>query len=236
MENNLIDISKELRLNIEKIDDIVDDYFAPIKDYTDTISDVFTPIKAIQSLYTINKKRRFKKFLKAYAQGLNSENFKDVISIDRLKVYLKNEKNLNFLTEVIESAINAKSMYGSILLGNYAGQILSNEHNITFKDIITIEALRSLNDYEFSCFARIYNVADLGSEEINIRSYDSLKGLTFFCELTIEKMIQLRVLEKGNRPDMYEWRKVFKSTDIAEDIFVYCESANILSELLEYKF
>jgi hypothetical protein len=236
MGNNLIDISKELLLNIEKIDDIVDEYFAPIKDYTDTINDIFTPIKAIHSLYTINKKRRFKNFLKAYAHGLHSEDFNNIMSVERLKTYLKDEKNFNFLTEVIENAINAKSIYGSIILGYYAGQILSNEQNITFKDIIIIEALKSLNDFELSCFARIYNVADLGSEEVNIRHYDSLKPFTFFCELTIEKMVQLRVLEKGKRVDMYEWRKVFKSTDIAEDMFVYIESANILSELLEYKF
>lgn len=236
MGNNLIDISKELLLKIEKIDDIIDDYFAQTKDYTDTITDVFTPIKAIHSLYTANKKRRFKSFLKSYANGLNAENFDNNISLERLKKYLKDEKNFNFLTEVIENAINSKSVYGSILLGYYAGQILSNEQIITFKDILIIEALKSLNDFEFSCFARIYNVADLGSEEINIRNYESLKGLTFFCELTIEKMVQLRVLEKAKRTEMYDWRKIFKSTDIAEDIFVYCESANILNELLDYKF
>ena len=235
MEKNLIDLSKDLLSNIEKIDDLVDQYFAPIKDYTDTISDVFAPIKAIHSLYTIQKKRRFKSFLKSYSQSLNTENFESEISIERLKAYLKNEKNFNFLTETIESAINSKSVYGSILLGFYAGQILSNEQAITFKDTIIIEALKSLNDYEFSCFARIYNVAHPGAEEINIKSCVQGKELIYFCMLTIEKLVQLRVVEKSRHEGMYEWQRIFRSTDIAEDIFVYIESAKILEELLEYK-
>ena len=236
MTNNIIDISKNLLSNIEKIDDLVDDFFSPIKDYTDTVSDIFTPIKAIHSLYNANKKIRFKKFLKAYAKSLNTESFSNKESIERLKLYLKNEKNFNFLTEIIENAINAKSVYGSILLGYYAGQILSNEHKITFKDIIILDGLKSLNDFELSCFARIYNVADVGAKEINIRGYESLKSLTYFCELTIEKLVQLRILEKSKHEGMYEWKRIFVSTDIAEEIFVYFESTHILKELLDYEF
>ena len=174
--------------------------------------------------------------MKAYAKSLNTESFSNKESIERLKLYLKNEKNFNFLTEIIENAINAKSVYGSVLLGYYAGQILSNEHKITFKDIIILDGLKSLNDFELSCFARIYNVADVGAKEINIRGYESLKSLTYFCELTIEKLVQLRILEKSKHEGMYEWKRIFVSTDIAEEIFVYFESTHILKELLDYEF
>jgi hypothetical protein len=72
-------------------------------------------------LYVLNKKRKYKKFLKAYAESLKDFKFNNSDEVNKLKSYLKNEKNFNFLQSVIENAINSKSIYGSILLGYFAG-------------------------------------------------------------------------------------------------------------------
>lgn len=235
MTNNLIDVSKNIVDNIENIDDLVDNYFDPITDLTETAGDIFTPIKAIHSLYTLNKKRKFKNFLKAYAEGLRDNNFNSSGNVEKLKKYLKNEKNFNFMNDVIENAINAKSIYASILLGYYAGRILSKNINIRFHEIIIIEGIKELNDIELSCFARIYNYANL-SKEVNIEEYKDLTWLKFFCELTIDKLIQLRIVEEA--PERYGVGKKgrFVSTEIAEEIHELIQSANILNELLNYKF
>jgi len=235
MAPNLIDVSKNILDNIEDIDDLVDSYFEPIKDLTDTVGDIFSPIRAIHSLYTLNKKRKFKKFLKSYAAGLKEGHFKSMDDVNRLKTYLKKESNFNFLNDVIENAINAKSIYGSILLGYFAGRILSKEINIGFKELILIEGMRELNDIELSCFARIFNSANL-AQEVNMQDYKDLEWLKFYCELTIDKLIQLRIVEEA--PDRYGNGKKgrFISAEVAEDIHELIQSSNINDELLNYTF
>lgn len=78
MSTDIVRITKGLLSNIEIIDNTIDNYFEPFKDYIDTAEDLFTPIKIVSSLYTMNKKRKFKNFLKFYANSLNSGNINDI--------------------------------------------------------------------------------------------------------------------------------------------------------------
>lgn len=232
---DLINVSKRIIVDIEKLDDIVDAYFSPIKDLTDTASDIFTPVKAINSLYTFHKKRKFKKFLKAYAKSLIENGFSNFGDTESLKKYLKNERNFNFLSDTIENAINSKSIYGSVLLGYYAGQILSRCERISYKDLIIIEGIKELNDIELSCFARIYNKADLSKmvlfNELNLDGFES------FSKLTIDKLIQLRFITKDH--NVYHGSNGscnFTSTDIAEDVYSLINTVGINDELLDFYY
>jgi hypothetical protein len=230
--SNIIDLSKKIVENIENLDDLIDSYFDPVKDIAETALDIFSPIKAIHSLYTFNKKRKFKKFLKSYALGLNPETF-NLKNTERLKLYLRNEKNFNFLNTIIENAINSKSIYGSVLLGHYAAQILSAEQTITFKELLIAEGLKELNDYEVSCFTKIYNAADL-SKMVYFQQLD-IKGSKFFCELTIDKLIQLRWIEKDHTIYMGSLKNSnFTSTEIAEEVFFLIKDSEIFEELMQY--
>lgn len=236
MTNNIIEISRQIIVNIEKLDDLVDSYFEPIKDLTETAQDIFSPIKAIHSLYTLNKKRKFKNFLKGYADSLNGFDLNNFENSERLKEYLKIERNYNFINDTIENAINSKSIYGSILLGHYAGNILSQKIKIGYKEIISIECLKELNDIELSCFVQIFSQANLAISPIHLSNLK--KTNVFFCQLTIEKMIQLRVLEKN--PTIYLNSKsslplTFVSTEIAEELFFLIEELGIYNELLNYE-
>lgn len=231
--SNLFDISKNLIENINNIDDLIDSYFEPVKDITDTVEDIFSPIKAIHSLYTLNKKRKFKNFLKSYAINLNPSSF-DLKNTERLKIYLKDEKNFNFLNNVIESAVNSKSIFGSIILGQYAACILSEEKILTFKELLIVDGLRELNDYELSSFIKIYDVADLSKmvyfEQLKI------KGSKFFCELTIEKLIQLRWIEKDYNTYMGSSKSFnFTSGECAEEVFFLIKDTDVYKELLKYE-
>ncbi len=229
---NLIDISKKIIDNIENLDDLIDSYFDPVKDITETAGDIFSPIKAIHALYTLNKRRKFKKFLKSYASGLNPNNFA-LKNTERLKLYLRDEKNFNFLNSIIENAISSKSEFGSIILGHYAAQILSTEQIITFKELLIIEGLRELNDYEISCFAKIYNVADL-SKMVYFKQLD-LKSSEFFCKLTVEKLIQLRWIKKDSTTYMgSSSNHNFTSTEIAEEVFFLIKDTDLYEELLKF--
>lgn len=232
---DLINVSKRIVENVENLDDIIDSYFEPIKDLTDTASDIFAPVKAIHSLYTFNKKIKFKKFLKAYAKSLNENGFSSFDDVEKLKKYLKDEKNFNFLSDTIENAINSKSVFGSVLLGYYAGQILSQCERINYKDLIIIEGLKDLNDIELSCFTRIYNKADLSKmvifNELNLGTFE------FFSKLTIEKLIQLRFITRDHT--VYSGSNEsynFISTDVAEDVFFLIEAIGLTDELLNFHY
>lgn len=232
---DIIKISQKILDNVEKLDNIVDSYFDPIKDLTETASDIFAPIKAIHSLYTLNKKRKFKSFLKGYAESLDRNRLTNLNDVESLKKYLKNESNFNFLSDTIENAVNSKSVYGSILLGYYAGQILSNSRRINYKDLIIIEGIKELNDIELSCFVRIYNAADL-SKLVHLQQLH-LGAFEFSSKLTLEKLIQLRFVEKdyntylgGNK------NHNFNSTEIAEEVFFLIKDVGIYYQLLNYEF
>lgn len=234
MDNSFLALTKNIVQNIERLDDFVDNYFEGVKDYTDTASDIFTPIKAIGALYTFSKKRKYKNFLKGYAKSLEENNF-TALKTEKLQQYLKNEKNFNFLNDIIENAINSKSIYGSLILGFYAGRILTGETEVNFKDLITIEVLKELNDYELSCFIRIYSVVNLAEKEIDIDKYDKLKDYRFFCELTVSKMLTLRAFEKAiTRHDGGKGLR-FVSTEIAEEIYFLVRKIEIENELLKYQ-
>jgi len=231
---DLIKISKSIISNIDSIDNLVDTYFEPIKDITDTASDMFTPIKAIQSLYTLNKRRKYKAFLKFYAKSLDENGFINFANTESLAKYLKKDKNFNFLHETLENAVNSKSIYASMILGYYAGIFLSETKNVNLKDLITIEGLMELNDIELSCFIRIYNLADL-SKLVKLREL-KLGAFEFFSLLTVEKLVQLRFLEKD--PNIYFGSNNhgnFISTEIAEDVFFLIKKMGIENELINYE-
>ena len=95
METSFLALTKNILQNIERLDDLVDNYFEGVKDYTDTVSDIFTPIKAIGALYTFGKKRKYKNFLKGYAKSLEEGNFasmkrrncNDILKMKRILIF-----------------------------------------------------------------------------------------------------------------------------------------------------
>lgn len=229
----IVKYTKKLLQNVNDIDDIVDSYFEPFKDLTDTAEDIFTPIKVVHSLYTFNKKRKFKSFLKSYAQSLNSSKF-DSLDTNRLLKYLEKEKNFNFIYEIIDGAINSKSKFCSSLLGSYAGNILKETPNIGFKEILVLEALREINDYELSLFTKVYSIIDF-KNIVSLENYGKKFSNVFLYELMIQKMISLRVFEKAPILASGRPKASFKSTEIAEDIFFLIKDMDIYLDLLEYE-
>ena len=238
---NIIEFSKNVfNLNEkEDIDKIIDSSFSEeIKDLTNTAGDIIKPIRAIISVYNFARRRKFKAFLKSYAENLKKE-FSSSGNIERseeLKRYLENENNLNFIYEAIDNAINSKSIYCSSLLGHYTSRILINQVEINYKDLITVEALRNLNDIELEMFVRIYKVANL-TRVNKVNEYDQLKAYHYLCEMTVNKLKNLQVLEEdeAGRWDSKTGWGAFISTEIAEDIFEQIEKMGIDEKMLNKK-
>lgn len=233
MKNELVEISKYIIDNINNIDDRVDNYFEPIKDLTDTAGDLFTPIKIFNSLYTFNKKRKFKNFIKYYAKSLSEHGITNLNDSEILKTYLSDEKNFNFVHETIQNAIDSKSIYGSMLLGYFAGNILADTQIITLRELIIIEGIKELNDYELSWFTRIYSVVNL-AKEIDIKDYKKELHSTYLCEVTISKLLNLRIADEPlNRHDSNRKGR-FNSNEMGEKIFYLIDAIGIKEDLLNY--
>ena len=229
---DIIKYTKEVLNHIEEIDDIVDSYFEPIKDLTDTAEDIFTPLKIVHSLYTFNRKRKFKSFLKYYALSLKNRDFQKNDN-EQLSKYLKNEKNYNFIYDTIDSAINSKSIYGSRILAYFAGIILSEKRDLTFREIIILESLRELNDFELSLFVKVYSVVDL-SKTVSIQDYPNQLHNELMYEMMITKMVNLRVFKSAPILGSGRPKASFDSTEIAEDIYFLIEEMDIKNALLKY--
>ncbi|WP_339701021.1 hypothetical protein [uncultured Marixanthomonas sp.] len=234
MEKDLVEISKDVLKHISEIDNIVDNYFEPIKDITDTAQDIFTPIKIVHSLYTFNKKRKFKSFLKSYAKSLDEGGINTPEKTIHMYSYLENERNFNFVNDTIDSSLNSKSIYCSMILGYFAGRVLSHTINITLKELLIVSALKDLNDYELSYFTKIYSIADL-SKVVNIYDYKKEITNTYLFEITISKLIQLRVVEEAPILASGKPKGSFISSEIAEDIYFMIKDMNIEKELLNYE-
>lgn len=234
--SDIIKVGREFISNVEKIDELIDSFVDPIKDITDTAKDLLTPIKIVHSLYTYNKKRKFKKFLKYYATSLTQSGINNENDIKWMEEYLKDEKNYNLINDIIESAIQSKSIYGAMLLGYFAGNILIEKPAITFKHLIIIDALRELNDFELAYFTKLYSVANLANV-VDVQDYKKQLHNTFVYEITIQKMIQLRVADEAPIIHSNKQRGRFSSNEMGEDIyFQLIRDSGIEDKLLNYDF
>lgn len=151
----IIDIFKVMS-NVEKIDDILDNILEPLNDYTDTLDDLIAPIRQMKKVFNVAKKIKVKNYAKEYAKTVNAGKQLEREQVLKLEEYMKNDKNRGFMAEVIDCAINAKSNKCASVLGYYSGKILSELINLEYKDTISINALREMNDYELASFIKIY--------------------------------------------------------------------------------
>lgn len=236
MRDEIIEFSTSVIQNVEDIDALIDSYYDDIKDITETAGDIVKPVKAIFSIYKLARKRKFKAFLKSYADTLNDkyDSAKKIQQSKRLRDYLKSENNLNFIYESIDNAVNSKSIYCSSLLGYYTGSILSEQIEIGYKELITVEALKSLNDIELEMLIRIYQVANLAQTN-RIDECKKLKPYQIYCEKTVQKLKVLQVLEEevaGTYSSKSGWG-TFVSTEIAEDLFDLIQKTGIDKKILK---
>jgi len=230
----LIDFNKGLVDNVERLDDLIDSYFDDIKDVTETAGDLFKPIKAFQTLYNLNKKRKFKAFLKTYAKEINGNRDYTIKQTERLKDYLKKENNLTFIYDSLENAVNTKSIHCSTLLGYYAGHVLSNQVEIDYKELVIIEALKNMNDIDLKMLIKIYDAINV-AKVIRIKDYEDLRPFQFYCERTVEKLKRLQVLEEeeSGKYDSTTGYGTFIWTEISEELFDLIEKTGTY-ELIKF--
>jgi len=192
MKNEIIEFSKQSLSRINEIDDIIDN----IKDLTDTASDLVKPIKAFKNVYEVAKKIRFKRFLKSYAKNLENNYKSEEELADKLKKYLSNEKNLNYIYDTIDSALNSKSIICSGILGFLSSKVLTKQISIGYKELIFLNALKGLNDIELEMTIKIFENTDDWTKNQTVKTNEKLKPYLSFCEYTVQRLKTLQIVEE----------------------------------------
>jgi hypothetical protein len=198
--NEIIEFTKQVLDNALKIDDVIDNALEPIKDYTDTIGDIITPIKGLIAIINIKKRLTLRAFVINYAKNLYGNYTINDEEKLKLQNYLKDKKNLSYISEIIDNAVNSKSLKASALLGAIAGNVIKEKKGLTFDNFSIIDTLRILNDYDIENFIILYEyLPKIGTshdetEEYRTNDFYDSENPNIIqlnrdsLELTIEKM------------------------------------------------
>lgn len=196
----IIEFSRNVLTNLSKLDDVLDKTLEPITDYTDTIQDISTPIKSFIAIIDFKRKLNLKAFIKSYSKELGESyeiNEKETI---KLKNFFENKKNIIYISDIIDSAIQSKSLKSTSLLGVVAAKFIKDKNTINYIDLSIIESLRVMNDFDLENFkslyeylSKIYNENKESNEFRTKDFYEKQNPKTInmdreSLELTIEKL------------------------------------------------
>jgi len=221
MENSkkIIEFTKDILANIRDIgdiDDLIDKSLEPIKDYTDTIGDIVKPIKTITSIVSLRRKIALKSFIKNYANSLTKDFHIDPKETEKLNSYFSKPKNVQFVAQIIENGILAKSVKCSAILGVIAGDVLKTRKELNDKDLVIIASLKEMTDIDLNNFIELVeNIQLVFAEDLwNKKTYFETEFHTFTIygtdgwrpikverlslELTIEKLKRTGALTSGS--------------------------------------
>lgn len=208
----LIKFTQNLLYQLPYLDDLIDKAIEPLKDYTDTLSDLGIPIKLFISLASVRQKMMLKSFLINYANALSADYEIVPEETAKLEKYLGKKENLQFISEIIESGFQAKSVKCSSLLGIIAGRTIKEKKALNQHDIVLIETLKEMNDIDLVNFNSLIETAqaiqqntlwDFKVEHRTLKIYQNQLGwpsLTIpkaSLELTIEKLKRTGALSFG---------------------------------------
>lgn len=242
-EKEIIEFTKQVLNNAVTIDDVIDKALEPIKDYTDTIGDFIGPVKAFISIINLKKRLTLKAFIINYSKTLYGNYTINDEETLKLQNYLKDKKNLSYISQIIDNAISSKSLKASALLGAIAGNIIKEKKNLTYDNFSIIDTLKILTDYDLENFIVLYEyLSKIGTSHDETEEYrrsdfydsENQKPIQLnrdSLELTIEKLKRTNGLtynaggigQSGNAKGCFEINgvtkelyRIVKSTETVE--------------------
>lgn len=172
------------------------DTYSLVSGFCSDVGDSIGPIKAFKSFIDFSLEQRLKIFLQSFYCKYRVDILDDK-SKEQLREYIKKPKNLNFIADTINSAINSRSINCSAILGLYTGQLLVKLEEIKNVDYIIIFALKNMLDHDIENFIKIYESLFEEKFEKTYRLCDQKDILgedVFELELTLEKLKNNQVL------------------------------------------
>lgn len=205
----IINFTKVALDKVAEIDDIIDGAIEPIKDYTDTLEDIIAPVKSLVAIANLKRKITLKVFIVNYANQLYGSyeiNEKETI---KLQNFFNNKKNIIYIADIIDNALNAKSLKSTALLAIIAGKIIKDKMTLDYEDLSVIDSLRVMTDIDIENFIILFEYLPIAktindaSEEYRIKDFFNQAGYLDIgvnreaLELTVEKLKRTNGLTYG---------------------------------------
>ena len=199
---------------LNKIVKFSDDY-ADVKDIFLNDSTMELAEDAIGSLKFLNNSRKalsiikFKYFLK----GLNYENA-DKESIEKLIRYVDNQSKAEFITNSFDKIISSNSKLACCVMGLMLNDIGQHNDDISQEDLIMLNALPMLNDFDIKNFHYLYKISSKNHKSNHNISPKDIKECVQLYNITRRNLyLTMGVLEKYNLMD----KNIDVDLDIDED-------------------
>lgn len=117
-------------------------------DYFEAFEDSFPIVKPMISGYKLIYKKRLVHFLK----GFNLEQEPTNNQLKKLSNYIDSEEKAEFISENIAKILKSKSQKASFLIGIIVHRIINSNSELTYKELISVNALSNMYDFD------IYNI------------------------------------------------------------------------------
>lgn len=151
--------------------------------------------------------------MKSLSTEINEKNFVDANNVNKLKNYVTNDENVDFIVNTIDYSINSKCIKCSSLLGIYAGNILNKYKNIEYKDLQIIEILKNMNDIELDRFKKFVEKTKTDEKEYYIpfevlKNYNKEEIILMFNKFEAYQMVyrpnHITVRDINGQPTMFK--------------------------------
>lgn len=159
-------------------------------------------------------KMKFKAFLK----GLFYEN-PSPHEMDKLLKYIeKSEKRTEFITNELDKVLASNSKIACCIMGILTSKMINLNRDATYEDLLLIQALKELNDFEIKSFIKLCKTKTL-NKNLNLNPV-GVKRLTMYKEKYEITNYELSLLKSN-------WRKSgivelgFLDSDMGEREFDY---------------
>ncbi len=152
--NHFIDWLENINTNINNFK-ILD---APLEDWNDMLEKSSKILGGLHRIYSFAQLYAFEKFLKGISSQISIDNPLTPKDKEKLDDYLCKEDNISFIYNTIRKSLTANSLKCTELLGVIVGKLLRKQIEMTQENIIIINALHSLTDYDLNNFYKIYKI------------------------------------------------------------------------------
>ncbi len=150
MANTTVNGLEQLNSIVEKYLKIKDEFLD--NNYIDAIGDISKFLKFFKSMNEIRIKRKVLSFI----EGFNLENNPTEEEIDKLILYVNNEKKAEFISDTLSKILFAKSRKACMIIGAMIGYLKDNLNELPVEYIICISGLTDLFDHDIEVLKYIY--------------------------------------------------------------------------------
>lgn len=160
----------------------------------EVVKEAIPVIKVGGAIYSYAARKKQIYYLTALAQKVNE----DVVSSDanykqKLYAFMEKEENLMFIASTIEVSKLSQSVKVAAILGCYAGVYLEKLSDTDYIDLLILESLRTLNDYDIELFVKIYDLISK-SESLSMVKDDIVDKVGIEAKYTLNKLANSQIV------------------------------------------